>query len=95
MQAIIAREQTALGQLHARYRPLISKIVLEILPNEADAEEAIQDVFMEIWTRAANFDAQGQTAGLDHLHGAPPGHRSLPQDPPPRGGQRKAAAGKR
>ncbi len=44
--------------MHARYRPLISKIVLEILPNEADAEEAIQDVFMEIWTRAANFDAR-------------------------------------
>ena len=58
MQAIIAREQTALGQLYARYRPLISKIVLEILPNEADAEEAIQDVFMEIWNRAANFDAR-------------------------------------
>ena len=58
MQAIIAREQSALGQLHVRYRPLISKIVLEILPNEADAEEAIQDVFMEIWTRAANFDAR-------------------------------------
>ncbi len=57
MQAIIARDQSAVGQLHARYRPLISKIVLEILPNEADAEEAIQDVFMEIWTRAANFDA--------------------------------------
>ena len=31
---------------------------MEILPNEADAEEAIQDVFMEIWTRAANFDAR-------------------------------------
>jgi RNA polymerase sigma-70 factor (ECF subfamily) len=31
---------------------------VEILPNEADAEEALQDVFMEIWTRAANFDAK-------------------------------------
>ncbi len=57
MQSIIARDQNALGQLYARYRPLINKIVMEILPNEADAEEAIQDVFMEIWTRAANFDA--------------------------------------
>ena len=58
MQAIIGREQQALDQLYARYRPLISKIVQEILPNEADAEEALQDVFMEIWTRAANFDAR-------------------------------------
>ena len=58
MQAIIDRDQTALDQLYSRYRPLISKIVTEILPNGADAEEALQDVFMEIWTRAANFDAQ-------------------------------------
>ncbi len=58
MQAIIEREQRALDQLYARYRPLISKIVSEILPNEADAEEALQDVFMEIWTRAANFDVR-------------------------------------
>ena len=58
MQAIIAREQGALDRLYARYRPLIGKIVMEILPNEADAEEALQDVFMEIWTRAANFDAR-------------------------------------
>ena len=58
MQGIIDRQQAALDQLYARYRPLISKIVMEILPNEADAEEALQDVFMEIWTRAANFDVR-------------------------------------
>ena len=58
MQGIIDRRQQALDQLYARYRPLISKIVMEILPNEADAEEALQDVFMEIWTRAANFDVR-------------------------------------
>ena len=58
MQAIINREQTGLDQLYARYRPLINKIVAEILPNGADAEEALQDVFMEIWNRAANFDVK-------------------------------------
>lgn len=57
MHGIMARRQRALDALYARYRPLIGKIVTEILPNEADAEEALQDVFMEIWTRAANFDA--------------------------------------
>ncbi len=58
MNRILARESAALDQLYARYRPLIGKIVLEILPNESDAEEALQDVFMEIWNRAANFDAR-------------------------------------
>ena len=58
MNRILARESAALDQLYARYRPLIGKIVMEILPNESDAEEALQDVFMEIWNRAANFDAR-------------------------------------
>jgi RNA polymerase sigma-70 factor (ECF subfamily) len=58
MQAIIDRQQHALNQLYGRYRVLINKIVMEILPNEADAEEALQDVFMEIWSRAANFDVR-------------------------------------
>ena len=58
MQRIIARQPDALDQLHARYRALLSKIVMEILPNEADAEETLQDVFVEIWTRAGNFDSR-------------------------------------
>ncbi len=58
MGRIQAREPLALDQMYARYRPLIGKIVMEILPNESDAEEALQDVFMEIWNRAANFDAR-------------------------------------
>ena len=58
MERILARKSAALSQLYARYRPLIGKIVMEILPNESDAEEALQDVFMEIWNRAANFDAR-------------------------------------
>ena len=58
MQAIIDRDQRSLNQLYGRYRVLINKIVMEILPNEADAEEALQDVFMEIWSRAANFDVR-------------------------------------
>ena len=58
MARIQTRQPGALNDLYARYRPLIGKIVLEILPNESDAEEALQDVFMEIWNRAANFDAR-------------------------------------
>lgn len=58
MRAIIAREQDALNRLYARYRPLLNKIVMEILPNEADAAEAMQDVFIEIWTRASNYDVR-------------------------------------
>ena len=58
MQGIAARQHQALDQLHARYQTLLSKIIAPILPNQADAEETIQDVFTEVWTRADRFDGQ-------------------------------------
>ena len=64
MAAIQNGDQSAIGALHARYRPLLQKIVSEILPNESDVEETLQDVFMEIWNRACNFDpARGKPLG--------------------------------
>ena len=56
MQGIAARQHPALDQLHARYQTLLSKIIAPILPNQADAEETLQDVFTEVWTRADRFD---------------------------------------
>jgi RNA polymerase sigma-70 factor (ECF subfamily) len=58
MQGIINRDSRALDQLYGRYRALLGKIVLEILPNESDAEEALQDILLEIWRRAGNFDVK-------------------------------------
>lgn len=78
MQGIVARDPRALDRLHARYRTLLGKIVAAILPNHADAEETLQDVFTEIWTRADRFDGRrGEPLGwmvcmtqrraIDHL----------------------------
>ena len=78
MQGIAAHDARALDQLHARYRTLLSKIVSPILPNQADAEETLQDVFTEIWARADRFDGRrGKALGwiicmtrrraIDHL----------------------------
>ena len=57
MALITGGDQRALGMLYDRYQPLLAKIIGEILPGEADAEETLQDVFMEIWKRADRFDA--------------------------------------
>ena len=58
MQGIVARQHQALDQLHARYRTLLRKIIASILPNQADSEETLQDVFTEIWTHADRFDSR-------------------------------------
>ena len=58
MLAIQRGDQAALNTLYSRYRSLLKKIVMEILSNEADAEETLQDIFVEIWNRSGNFDPE-------------------------------------
>ena len=64
VQGIVAAEQTAFNELYARHSVLLRKIIGQVLLNDADVEETVQDVFMEIWNRAANFDsAKGKALG--------------------------------
>ena len=64
MSGIAAREQPAFDLFYARYRNLISGIVRQKLPSEADANDALQDVFLELWNAAPRFDAaRGQPLG--------------------------------
>lgn len=58
MRGILAAEQPAFDELYLRHRLLLRKIIGQVLVSDADVEETVQDVFMEIWTRAANFDAR-------------------------------------
>ncbi len=56
MQAILASEQAAFNELYLRHRVLLRKIIGQVLLSDGDVEETVQDVFMEIWNRAANFN---------------------------------------
>ena len=58
LRAITAGSQVALDKLYGRYRLLLRKIVAQLLPNEADVDEAVQDVFLGIWNNAAKFDPE-------------------------------------
>ncbi len=57
LRRIAARDRGALSEFYDQTaRPLFS-IACRILGNTADAEEAIQDVFVQIWMKAEMFDA--------------------------------------
>ena len=58
VRAITVGSQVALDKLYRRYRLLLRKIVAQFLPNEADVDEVIQDVFLGIWNNAAKFDPE-------------------------------------
>ena len=64
MEMIQARLRDGLWLLHTRYMPLMRRIGADVLHNEADVEDLLQDVFTEIWNRAARYEpAKGRPLG--------------------------------
>jgi RNA polymerase sigma-70 factor (ECF subfamily) len=58
MQAIQAEDPEALSQLYDRYNGILKALILRVVHNEAEAEDLLQEIFMEIWNQAKNFSAQ-------------------------------------
>jgi RNA polymerase sigma-70 factor (ECF subfamily) len=51
------RDAAALQALYERASPQLFAILLRILKRNEIAEEALQDVFLSVWRRAASYDA--------------------------------------
>lgn len=56
MEMIQSHIHRGLALLHTRYAALLRTMSMKVLHNEADAEDLLQDVFMEIWDRAASYN---------------------------------------
>ena len=57
--AAIAREdQRALAALYRRRGGLLYSVLVRMLVNEMEAQEIIQDTFLQIWRRANEYDAR-------------------------------------
>ncbi|NWJ41593.1 MAG: sigma-70 family RNA polymerase sigma factor [Geothrix sp.] len=55
LQRIRAGEEDALQQLHRRHAPLVFHLACRAL-DRAAAEEVVQDTFLSVWRKAADFD---------------------------------------
>lgn len=58
MIGIQAQDADALSQLYDRYNGIVKALILRIIHNDTDADDLLQEVFMEIWNQAKNFSAQ-------------------------------------
>lgn len=56
MEMIQSQRHNGLDQLHVRYATRLKRLIRELLHSDADAEDVLQDVFLEIWNRAANYN---------------------------------------
>jgi RNA polymerase sigma-70 factor (ECF subfamily) len=56
LKAVAAKDDAALGQLYDRYRLILFGVLIRILNNREEAQDVLQEVFLQVWRRAADFD---------------------------------------
>ncbi|MGH9970407.1 MAG: sigma-70 family RNA polymerase sigma factor [Pyrinomonadaceae bacterium] len=58
LHAVARGDETALGSLYDRYRVILFGLLTRILSSREEAEDVLQEVFLQVWRRAADFDEQ-------------------------------------
>ena len=56
LKAIAAKDAAALAMLYDRYRVILFGLLMRILNNREEAEDVLQEVFLQVWRKAADFD---------------------------------------
>lgn len=78
MERIAERDPAALAHLYDRHAAAVFALCLRILRDRAEAEDALEEIFWEIWQRAERYDADrssphayllllGRSRALDRL----------------------------
>ncbi|HYG81713.1 MAG TPA: sigma-70 family RNA polymerase sigma factor [Pyrinomonadaceae bacterium] len=56
LRAIAGGDEQALAALYDRYRLILFGLILRILHSQPEAEDVLQEVFLQVWRRASDFD---------------------------------------
>ena len=56
LKAIAAKDDAALAMLYDRYRLILFGLLMRILNNREEAEDVLQEIFLQVWRKAADFD---------------------------------------
>ncbi len=58
LHAIARSDEGALTALYDRYRLILFGLLVRILNSREEAEDVLQEVFLQVWRRAADFDEE-------------------------------------
>ncbi|MBC22651.1 MAG: hypothetical protein CMJ32_01885 [Phycisphaerae bacterium] len=56
MQRVASGDEAAVADLYDRFGPLVFKAACQVLPTRAEAEDAVQEVFVRLWKTADRYD---------------------------------------
>ena len=92
MTRLAAGDVSVIGNLYDRHARAVFSLAVRVLGNREDAEEIVQDVFAQVWSQAARFDAARGTFGawllmmtrsraIDRLRARRPGAAVIAPEP--------------
>lgn len=55
---VVSRDDSAIGELYDRHSRLLYGLILRIVRDRSEAEEILQEVFVQVWTRAETYNEQ-------------------------------------
>jgi RNA polymerase sigma-70 factor (ECF subfamily) len=56
LRAVSRGDEQALAAIYDRYRLILFGLILRILHDRPEAEDVLQETFLQVWRRAADFD---------------------------------------
>jgi RNA polymerase sigma-70 factor (ECF subfamily) len=56
LERIARRDAPAIGDLYDRHHRLLFALILRIVKDRAEAEEVLQEAFVQVWTRADSYN---------------------------------------
>jgi RNA polymerase sigma-70 factor, ECF subfamily len=57
MSGLVKRDPAALQELHARYASTLRAIIMKVMHDDAESDDVLQEVFLQVWDRAESYSA--------------------------------------